>query len=233
MYMEERMNLTQKLVEVRRTITYVQKTDKSKQGFMFVSSSNVLEKIRPALDEHGILIVPSVLKHEVSPHQYSNSSGYFTGLKIRYAIINADDPEDKITIDWYAQGIDSSEKGVGKALTYGEKYLFLKLFNIPTDKDDPDKHGEKNKEEPAETKKVEAVKDPKLSEEPEESGMSMDKVSMVSSLYDKFIEVKGKTNADGYYKFAKQQAKITAGIETGTPEQIAIVIQMLEKKLGE
>ena len=34
--------------------------------------------------------------------------------------------------------MDDGEKGVGKALTYAEKYFMLKFFNIPTDKDDPD-----------------------------------------------------------------------------------------------
>ncbi|MNP04955.1 ERF superfamily protein [compost metagenome] len=44
-----------------------------------------------------------------------------------------------IECPWYSQGVDiAGEKGVGKALTYGEKYFILKFFNIPTDKDDPD-----------------------------------------------------------------------------------------------
>lgn len=52
-------------------------------------------------------------------------------------------------IPWYAQGLDvEGEKGVGKLLTYGEKYLFLKLFNIATDKDDPDSFQDTPKEEP-------------------------------------------------------------------------------------
>lgn len=29
-------------------------------------------------------------------------------------------------------------EGIGKALTYAEKYFLLKQFNIPTDNDDPD-----------------------------------------------------------------------------------------------
>src|SRR5690606_10249645 len=45
---------------------------------------------------------------------------------------------------WYGQGIDiAGEKGVGKALTYAEKYYLLKTFNIATDKDDPDSFQDK------------------------------------------------------------------------------------------
>ena len=42
-------------------------------------------------------------------------------------------------MSFYGQGVDiSGEKGVGKALTYAEKYFLLKFFNIPTDEADPD-----------------------------------------------------------------------------------------------
>jgi hypothetical protein len=46
-----------------------------------------------------------------------------------------------VSCRWYGQGIDSGERGVGKAMTYAEKYFLLKFFNIPTDEDDPDKSG--------------------------------------------------------------------------------------------
>ncbi|MNT28935.1 ERF superfamily protein [compost metagenome] len=53
--------------------------------------------------------------------------------------INADEPTEQIECPWYSQGVDiAGEKGVGKALTYGEKNFILKFFNIATDKDDPD-----------------------------------------------------------------------------------------------
>jgi hypothetical protein len=66
--------------------------------------------------------------------------------------VNAEQPEETIECSWYGQGVDiAGEKGVGKALTYSEKYFMLKFFNIPTDKDDPDsfqaKHEDKPKQE--------------------------------------------------------------------------------------
>jgi len=58
--------------------------------------------------------------------------------------VNIDDPSDTAKVSWYAQGVDlAGEKGVGKALTYAEKYFLLKTFNIATDKDDPDAFQEK------------------------------------------------------------------------------------------
>ena len=65
----------------------------------------------------------------------SNKKGalvYFTELIMTMTWINSDNPEETIECPWYAQGVDTAgEKGVGKALTYGEKYFLLKFFNIP------------------------------------------------------------------------------------------------------
>ena len=49
---------------------------------------------------------------------------------------------ERMEVPWYAQGVDlAGEKGVGKALTYAEKYFLLKFFHVPTKKDDPDNDG--------------------------------------------------------------------------------------------
>ena len=49
---------------------------------------------------------------------------------------------ETLSVPWYAQGVDlAGEKGVGKALTYAEKYFLLKFFHVPTKKDDPDSDG--------------------------------------------------------------------------------------------
>jgi len=63
---------------------------------------------------------------------------HLTELTVEFVWVNADNPEETIVCPWYGQGLDTGEKGVGKALTYAEKYFLLKFFNIPTDEDDPD-----------------------------------------------------------------------------------------------
>ena len=65
--------------------------------------------------------------------------------------VNAENPEEQIECAWMGQGLDDGEKGVGKALTYAEKYFLLKFFNIATDKDDPDSFQAKNEESPKNT----------------------------------------------------------------------------------
>lgn len=141
------MNIYQKLIEVRKSVPYLQKENKGYQ-FNYVSSSQVLAGLKSKMDEMGLLLIPSVKNKFVTIDTYDKEDNrgntkrtvdYFTELELTYTWVNTDNPEEKIECQWYGQGVDTAgEKGVGKALTYAEKYFMLKFFNIPTDKDDPD-----------------------------------------------------------------------------------------------
>lgn len=142
------MNIYQKLIEVRKEVPYLQKADKGYQ-FNYTGSSRVLGSLKMKMDELGLLLIPKVLDKRVYmetieyPDPKTNlpkkTTTYFTELDMEYTWVNAENPEEQITVPWYGQGIDTAgEKGVGKALTYAEKYFMLKFFNIATDKDDPD-----------------------------------------------------------------------------------------------
>jgi hypothetical protein len=133
------MNIYQKLIEVRKVVPYLKKESQGHQ-YQYTGSSQVLGAVRLKLDELGLLLIPQVLNAKVTSE--ANSKGqvnYFTELTMNMTWVNAENPEEQINVPWYAQGIDTAgEKGVGKALTYAEKYFLLKQFNIATDKDDPD-----------------------------------------------------------------------------------------------
>lgn len=132
------MNLYEKLVEVRKTCKYLKKDNKGHQ-FQYVSSSQTLGTLRDAMDKFGLILVPNVIGHSVQHGQTAKGGKeVFTELEMEFTWINAEKPDETIKVPFYAQGVDNSEKGVGKALTYGEKYFMLKFFNIATDKDDPD-----------------------------------------------------------------------------------------------
>ena len=142
------MNIYEKLVEVRKSVPYLQKGEKGFQ-FNYVSSSQVLGNLKNKMDELGLLLMPSVTSKEVSEHLTAKGGKeYFTELLMEFIWINAEKPEEQIKCNWYGQGLDSGEKGVGKACTYAEKYFMLKFFNVPTDKDDPDSFQKKHEEKP-------------------------------------------------------------------------------------
>ena len=156
------MNIYQKLIEVRKSVPYLQKENANKQ-YKYVSSSQTLSSVRTKLDEHGLLLIPEVLDTNVltqtveNVDKYDNkkkTTTYFTELKMQFTWVNAEKPEEKIVCPWYGQGVDiAGEKGVGKALTYAEKYFLLKFFNIATDEDDPDSFQKNNSEPPQKPKK--------------------------------------------------------------------------------
>jgi hypothetical protein len=142
------MNIYQKLVEVRKAVPYLKKEAQGQQ-YSYTGSSQVLASVREKLDELGLLLIPRITGKKVSesPIEYKDKDGnvtkrtttYFTELEMTMTWVNAEKPDETIECPWYGQGVDiAGEKGVGKALTYAEKYFILKQFNIATDKDDPD-----------------------------------------------------------------------------------------------
>lgn len=190
------MNIYQKLLEVRKAIPYLQKESKGHQ-YQYVGSSQVLAAVRQKLDELGLYLETRISSHNVreetveSEDKYGNkkkTTTYFTELDIEYTWVNVDNPDEKITIPFYGQGVDKAgEKGVGKALTYAEKYFMLKQFNIATDQDDPDRFQEKSETyrapEPITNDQVESIK-AKALEFAEVRGQSIEAVYEVLKITD-------------------------------------------------
>lgn len=150
------MNIYQKLIEVRKAVPYLKKGNKGEQ-YSYTSSSQVVAAIREKMDELGLLLIPRIIDKNVRTEtvEFKDKNGnvnkktttYFTELTMEFKWINAENPEETMIVPFYAQGVDrAGEKGVGKALTYAEKYFFLKQFNIATDNDDPDAFQQKVEE---------------------------------------------------------------------------------------
>ena len=150
------MNIYQKLIEVRKVAPYLKKENQSTQ-YKYVSSSQVLQTLKTRMDELQLLLIPKITGHNIITEtiEYTDTykgqskpkktTTYFTELEMEFTWVNAENPEETIVCPWYGQGVDiAGEKGVGKALTYAEKYFMLKFFNIATDKDDPDAQPQEN-----------------------------------------------------------------------------------------
>src|SRR5690625_1600352 len=133
---EKGLNLYQKLLEIRRSVPYLQKTNKGHQ-YNYVSSSDVIGAVREKMDSLGILLTPKITETKMTVVPSGNRNNIVTELFIDFVWRCVETGEESV-VPFYAQGTDPHEKGVGKALTYAEKYLLLKQFNIATDNDDPD-----------------------------------------------------------------------------------------------
>ena len=144
--MSEKMNIQQKLVEVRKSIHGFNKDTKG-FGFDYVSGSQILRAIKGKMDELGVLLIPRVdydtlhwEKHEYTTKKGEKKLDFIITMKMKYTWVNAEDPEDKIEIDWVCIGqqTDDIAKAVGTAMTYNERYFLLKFLGLPTDEDDAD-----------------------------------------------------------------------------------------------
>lgn len=217
----KKMNIYQRLAIVRATVPYLQKSQKGQQ-YQYVGSSDVLGALHSKINEVGVQLVPSIINHKVTEqievgsqyNKYTKQNDekkritYFTELDMVMKWVNNDDPSDFIECPWYAQGVDiAGEKGVGKALTYAEKYFLLKYFNIATDKDDPDRFQEKmdkrnsdtpnepsnNQNKPSRLSKAQIeTATNKLTEFANVQGIQLEEA--ISKLFP-FLQIKSKLNA--------------------------------------
>lgn len=134
------MNLYEKLLAIQQSVDNIIKDGKNQSDkYDFASNENVLDRFRPLLNDHGLLLIPRM--ESAALHEGQTRSGtarYLT--EITYTMIWHDvESGEELAVPWYSQGVDlAGEKGVGKAATYAEKTFLLKFFHVPTNKDDPD-----------------------------------------------------------------------------------------------
>jgi hypothetical protein len=181
------MNIYQKLLEVRKAVPFLKK-DNAGYQFKYVSSSQTLGALREAMDANGLVLIPKVTGERVLDHTTKKGDhNYFTILNMEFTWVNIEDPKEMVVCPWVGQGLDDGEKGVGKALTYAEKFFLLKFFNIPTDKDDPDANQKKPENDKAPNSQPEILKD-KPKAKPGEQVVSV----MIKNVESKAGEKNGK-----------------------------------------
>ncbi len=122
-------NLMQRMQAVMQSVSFVQKEKKKGMQYSIVSHDRVTALLRPPCVENGIVSYPV----EVAFRQDGNR----TEAKVTVRFCNVDDPADFIDVQSIGYGIDSQDKGPGKAMSYATKYAYLKAFMLETG-DDPD-----------------------------------------------------------------------------------------------
>jgi len=136
---KEKKNLKQKLLEVSKSIGYLQKDKTNKmQGYNYLSEATIKKTIKTAFDEQGILFNYStndVSQYEISP-THRGTKQFCTIVKGIYSFIDVDS-EERVYGSWVGSGTDTGDKGLYKAITGGVKYIFNTNFLIPTG-DDPE-----------------------------------------------------------------------------------------------
>ena len=149
------MNLFEKIQAVSNDIRTIEKDmqiGSEKYGYKAVSDLAVTKSVKKAEANHKIISIPykqellnqEVLKKVVDGKETYN---YSFVIKLTTKIVNLENPDEFIEIESFGHGLDSGDKGFGKAATYARKYALLNAYKIATG-EDPDKEASKREQAP-------------------------------------------------------------------------------------
>lgn len=146
------MNIYQKMAEITAEMKTVGKNldvTAGKTSYKAVSERDVIDAVKEVEGAHGIYSYP-FSRETLESEQLESESTYngnvtkkttfYTRIKTIYRFVNIDKPEEYIDMTVFSVGLDSQDKGDGKAMTYGDKYALMKAYKISTG-DDPDEVG--------------------------------------------------------------------------------------------
>ena len=112
-----------------------------RETYPYVSGGKLLSVIRPIMDEVGLILLQEVVDIDNQRQDYSTKNGpktsMFTSVRMKFTWVDAETGE-KVEELFCANGMNDWDKGLGSALTYGERYFLMKTFHISTNEDDVD-----------------------------------------------------------------------------------------------
>lgn len=155
------MNIFQKMLAVENALATVAKNldvGFGKNKYKAVSERDIIDAVKPLEAEYGIYSYPysrEVVESRTTDKTKDDGNvitTYMTRIKTVYRFVNVDNPEEFIETTVFSEGIDTQDKGSGKAMTYGDKYALMKAYKISTG-DDPDAVASPDPEAPGDAPK--------------------------------------------------------------------------------
>ena len=140
--MSEIKNIYQKLLEIQKHVNGLGK-DKAAFNYRYVTGDKVLGEIKPLMNSLGIILKQEIISIENIRQDYllgkegKAKSEILSKVMMRFTWVDCETGEKDENL-FGANGQNDWDKGVGSALTYGERYFLLKYFHIATDEDDID-----------------------------------------------------------------------------------------------
>ena len=149
--METSKNIFQRLSAITLELSTVAKNldvGTGKSQYKAVGEADVLREVKPLEAKYGVYSYPfsrriiesGTIENEKIDYQTKEKivqKSLFERIETIYRFVNVDNPTEYIDITTYGDGIDTQDKSVGKAMTYGDKYALMKAYKIITG-DDPD-----------------------------------------------------------------------------------------------
>lgn len=144
------MNIFEKMAAITADMDTVAKnliveTAKGR-GYKAVSERDIIDAVKPLEAKYRVysypfsreLVESEILESESTyDGKTTKKTTFYTHLKTVYRFVDIDAPDDYLEMCVYSVGLDTQDKGDGKAMTYGDKYALMKAYKISTG-DDPD-----------------------------------------------------------------------------------------------
>lgn len=140
---EKMLNITNEIASVNKNLT----VGEGKSSYKAVGEADVLKAVKELEFKFKVYSYP-VNREIIESTMYTTTSQYgeyreknniFSRLKTTYRFVNIEKPDEYIETITYAEGIDTQDKGAGKAMTYSDKYALMKAYKIITG-EDPDQN---------------------------------------------------------------------------------------------
>jgi hypothetical protein len=159
---EKKLNLFEKIQLVGDEIRNLEKgltVGSGNYTYKAVGDLDVTLAVKDAEKKYRLVSIP--IKQELVSSEVLKTIDKYNKEKIQFVdnikmtlrIVDLEDAEKFIDIESFGKGIDSGDKGFGKASTYARKYALLNAYKIATG-EDPDKDkSETIQQEPTDTKK--------------------------------------------------------------------------------
>lgn len=151
---KEHKNIFEAILGIMQDVDYVQKT-KAKEGgvkYAVKSEEAILDKIRPAMVEHGVIMYPTNVTDE-SYSNYNTTNAVWNRLVAKFTYrFHHVATGTFVDTTLVGEGADTGDKASNKAMTVSKKYALLETFLLITG-NDPDEE-----DSPAVTQKTQEVK---------------------------------------------------------------------------
>ncbi len=134
-------NLAKAVIKVMEEVKGMEKNSKvgsGSYGYNGTKDQDVKEVFNEALAKNGLCVLPIGIEDETKIDRWEESGkqkqSVFTKVKTKYLLLHTSG--EKVEIAGYGHGIDSQDKGAGKATTYALKNALLYTFLTPVGKID-------------------------------------------------------------------------------------------------
>lgn len=150
------MNIFEKMSAITNELKTIQKNlvIKASQtsSYKAVSEVDILDAVKPLEKKYKVYSYPSgrkVLESNLIDNStiyidkkndtetVTKKTAYMSRIETTYKFVNMENPDEYIEVTSFSEGIDTSDKGSGKAMSYGDKYALMKAYKISTGDDVP------------------------------------------------------------------------------------------------